>query len=537
MLLPLWRKERVLCDDDQLLVVDKPPGIVVHGGDPEDLDVVRRLEELLAAEGREPYLGVHQRLDKDASGVLLFARSASANAALSRELGEQRLHRRYLAVVSGAALPDSGLFEHRLLARKGDTTRVVERGGQLARARYRVLARSASRSLVELSPETGRTHQLRVQLAAAGAPICGDTIYGGTPADRLMLHASELEVRSLGRRFAAEVPAELEECLRREAPRLTLPRIGRLLGDAAVRRHALQHRTQAFRLVNDGGDLLPGLVVDCYGAHAVVSVASQELEVYLPAIAETLLALGAGGVYLKRRVRADLRRTDARVLAPEEPIAGRPAPAAIEIGEAGLTFEVALADGLSTGLFLDQRDNRTRVRQTSRGLRVLNLFAYTCSFSVAAASGGAREVVSVDLSARALERGRRNFELNRLDARIHRAVRADVLEWLPRAIRKGERFDLVILDPPSFGTRAKGRSFRSERHYTELAGQALSLLGPRGRLLAVTNHAGTSLGDLRKNVRCAAEAARRNIVQLKDLTPPLDCPGPAPSKSVLVTLG
>jgi 23S rRNA (cytosine1962-C5)-methyltransferase len=168
---------------------------------------------------------------------------------------------------------------------------------------------------------------------------------------------------------------------------------------------------------------------------------------------------------------------------------------------------------------------------------VLNLFSYTCSFSVAAAAGGAREVTSIDLSARALERGRQNFELNGIDPARHRFLRADAFDWLPRALRRRDCFDLVVLDPPSFGTRAKGKSFNVAQHYATLVEQAIGLLGARGRLLAITNHGATTLAELRRTLRQSAQGAGRQVAQLKDLAQPLDCPGPAPSKSVLLTLG
>ncbi|HEX5098742.1 MAG TPA: class I SAM-dependent methyltransferase, partial [Polyangiaceae bacterium] len=190
--------------------------------------------------------------------------------------------------------------------------------------------------------------------------------------------------------------------------------------------------------------------------------------------------------------------------------------------------------------FVDQRDNRKRVRELVRGLRVLNLFSYTSSFGVAAALGGASRVVSVDVSRRALDVARENFRANGLDPTKHGFEQSDALEWLVRAAKRNERFDLVVLDPPSFASDAGGTAFNVREHYGLAAERALRVLAPGGRLLAVTNHRKTSVGRLRRTLREAAERARVRVKQLKDLPSGLDCPsgpdGPSPSKSVLVTL-
>lgn len=524
------------------MVVNKPPGLAVHGGGAGELDLVTRLAGWLEARGQSPYLGVHQRLDRGTSGVLALARTEAANRRLADAVAGRRALKKYLAVVvsDGRRWPDAGVLEHQLLPTKGEATRVVRSGGQPARARYQVLRRVGPRALVELVLETGRKHQLRAQLAAVGAPIAGDTLYGGEPAARLMLHASELSLPDPEVTFCAPLPVEIEAWLEGRAPVLEGEALQVALADAACRRAGLWPANTAFRLVNDEGDGLPGVTVDCYGEFAILAVTTEAALEQAPLIARWLVERGMRGVYLKRRLRADLRRVEAEELAPTEPLAGERAAETLVVQEGALRFRVHVAEGYSSGLFVDQRESRSRVWQTARGLRVLNLFSYTCSFSVAAAAGGAAEVVSVDLSGRALERGRENFLENGLDPAAHRFYQADVLDWLPRAARRGERFDLVVLDPPTFGTRAKARTFSVEKHYEELAVQALTLLSPKGRLLAVTNHRKTSLPLLRRILLQAARRAGRSLAQLKDLPSPVDCPegalGPLPSKSVLVTV-
>jgi 23S rRNA (cytosine1962-C5)-methyltransferase len=539
-----WLEQRILEDSEQVLVVDKLSGIPTHGGDAELVDdVVRRLEVYLRASGREPTLGVHQRLDLGTSGVLLFSRDRALGAAIQSDFEQGRARKRYVAAVQmgrGSALEkrDRITLEHRLEAH-GKLSRVTARGGKECRSECRVLSRAGTRALCELRPETGRTHQLRVQLAAVGAPIAGDRDYGGPLASRLLLHAQQLELPSVGRAFAAPVPdlfARWQNGTEAELPER--PRVLQRLRDAACRRFALLDQNDVLRWVNGAGDQLPGLEVDFYRGYATLSVSTAAAVARSAELAELLVELGARGVYLKQRAKADVRQLDHAELAPVTPLAGSAADSPLAVHEGGLAVNVELADGLATGLFVDQRDNRRRVRELSRGARVLNLFSYTCSFSVAAALGGASHVTSVDLSRRALRRGQDNFRANALDPTAHGFVCEDVLRFLERAGGRAPRFDLIVLDPPSFSSSGKGRVLKVDRDYERLCQLALRVLAPSGRLLAVTNHRGTSPAALRAMVLSAARAERYEG-QAKELPAGLDCPegpdGPWPSKSVLFT--
>jgi len=539
-LLVPWPERRVLCDDSELLVIDKLPGMPVHGGDESaGDDLVGRLKARDLARGGERYLGIHQRLDQDVSGLLFLNRNPAHNRELARDSERRAIRRQYLAVVSQAeSLAAQGTLEHSLVAVKGAQSRVVERGGQRAITHFSVRARLGERALVELSLETGRKHQIRAQLAAIGAPVAGDALYGGEPAPRLMLHCTKLHLPTFDRSFESQPPHYLSEWLARGS--LLIPEDpGPALEDAGCLRWRLSGKASALRLVNADADLLPGVVVEVYGEFATLSLSTREALEHKAELGNALVTKGASGVYAKLRLRTDLRRKSVTELAPPQPIAGTEAPKPLVISEQDMKLGVDLADGLSTGLFVDQRDNRARVRAASRGLRVLNLFAYTCSFSVAAALGGAREVVSVDLSKRALERGKRNFELNGLPLEPHRFVVDDAVKWLKRAARRGQSFDLAIVDPPSFSTSGKG-TFSVASGYLGLLEGVFDVLGKGAKLLAVTNHQKTSQAQLRAMLGKAARAKGREIVSLKSLKAGVDCrvgaPHESPTKSVWVSL-
>ena len=155
------------------------------------------------------------------------------------------------------------------------------------------------------------------------------------------------------------------------------------------------------------------------------------------------------------------------------------------VEECGMRFGLDFAAGYSAGLFIDQRANRACLRRIA-GRRLLNTFAYTCSFSVAAAMAGA-ETTSVDLSKKSIDRGRANFALNALDPARHHFIADDVLDVLPRLVRRGEKFDAIVLDPPTFSRGNKGRKWQVEQDFESLLITALELAAPKARILLATN--------------------------------------------------
>jgi len=538
-----WRAQRILARQSGLLVVDKPSGIPTHGGEPGS-DVVSRLKALLSSPAQQLYLGVHQRLDLGTSGVLAFCTDEARNKEVADAFASGGVRKRYVAAVELSAkspLSVSNELELRhLLEPDGRLQRVTKRGGKPCVAHARVLRRVQRRALVELRPQTGRTHQLRVQLAAEGAAIAGDTDYAGAPAARLLLHAASLSL--LGHDFVAEVPASFERWLEGREPLLgARAEVARKLSDAACLRYPLIASNSVLRWVNGVGDELPGVEVDWYDGFVSLAVSSAEASSRAEELAELLHELGARGVYLKQRAKSDLRQQDVNELAPPLPVRGEAAPSSFPVNEGALRVNIELGDGLSTGLFVDQRDNRRRLSGSCHGQRVLNLFSYTCSFSVAAALGGAARVVSVDLSKRALRRGEENFRLSGLDPGPHAFIAEDAVRYLERTGQRGDRFDWIVLDPPSFSTSGKGKVLRVAEDYERLVQLALSVLADGGRLLAVTNHRGTSEAALHAIVQRSARALGRRVQQVKSVNSGVDCPagfeGPHPSKAVLLTLG
>jgi 23S rRNA (cytosine1962-C5)-methyltransferase len=179
-----------------------------------------------------------------------------------------------------------------------------------------------------------------------------------------------------------------------------------------------------------------------------------------------------------------------------------------EVVEAGIRFGLDFAAGYSAGLFIDQRANRARLR-AEKPRRLLNTFAYTCSFSVVAALAGA-ETVSVDLSRRSLARGEENFSRNGLEPKSgHRFIADDVLAVLPRLARRGEKFDAIVLDPPTFSRNHSGAPFQVQRDFERLVFLALEVAAPEAKILLSVNHSEMRVADLERAARSALRLHRR----------------------------
>lgn len=201
--------------------------------------------------------------------------------------------------------------------------------------------------------------------------------------------------------------------------------------------------------------------------------------------------------------------------------------------ERNLKFGIDFGAGYSVGLFVDQRENRSHVRAIAPK-RLLNCFAYTCSFSVAAASTGA-QTVNVDLSKKSLLRGEENFSLNRLSASDHRFMADDVLSVLPRFARRGDKFDAIILDPPTFSRSHRGKGFHVESDFEELLLAALEVAERDAHILLSTNCSTVHERALEGMGRYCLKASRRAGIFHR--TPPLpDFPPGAGASTIWLSL-
>lgn len=320
----------------------------------------------------------------------------------------------------------------------------------------------------------------------------------------------------------------------------------RLIAAAVERRRDLAARSEAVRLFHGGADGIDGLFVERFGPGATLIVhegtiaASFDVRALARAVIDAAAPLGVTSVYHKPfvRDRSSLGGQGEAVLTTREPLLGPPLDEAVFVREGSARYESRLYDGFSTGLFLDQRESRLRLptllaerlRERDRKSegepgRVLNTFSYTCSFSVACALAG-HHTTSVDVSARYLEWGRRNFVHSGIDHAPHAFFRRGTLEFLEHAARKGTRWDLIILDPPTFSAGSKtagAASWSAERDYAHLVSLAAAVLTPGGMIYASTNCRALCRGGmLRKQVD---RGLGRVATLIAPPPPPADFPG------------
>lgn len=278
--------------------------------------------------------------------------------------------------------------------------------------------------------------------------------------------------------------------------------------------------TTCYRLVHGEGDLLPGLVVDVYGRTAVVQCHSVGMYHSRLLIAEAIRkAYGdeIEAIYDKSSqtlpFKADLGAIDGYLWGRSEN------PDAVVL-ENGLKFKVNWEEGQKTGFFIDQRVNRDLVRQYSRGRKVLNTFCYTGGFSVAALAGGATEVVSIDLSERAVKLADENVRLNFGDEAKHEAIACNAVEYLKDI---DSDYDLIILDPPAFAKHHKvlGNALQG---YKKINARALQKIRPGGILFTFSCSQAVSRELFRTTIFTAAAIAGRKVRIIGQLTQPADHP-------------
>jgi 23S rRNA (cytosine1962-C5)-methyltransferase len=284
----------------------------------------------------------------------------------------------------------------------------------------------------------------------------------------------------------------------------------------AARRGAVDFaENSAFRWLNGEGDFLPGVVVDVYGPVAVVRLDGDAVRAWRGWVVDAVVAAGRtlGVRHVYERARGERG----------EALHGGTPPVPVEIREAGARFWVDVVHGQKTGFFLDQRENRRRVRQFAAGRSVANIFGYTGGFSVQAALGGARQVVTVDTAAPALDGARANLTLNGLDPARHACEREDAFVWLERARAEGRRYGLVIVDPPSFAPSERAVK-KALAAYRDLHARALAVVEPEGLLAAASCSTHVGLEAFLGTLADGAERARRRLRLLEVAGQPADHP-------------
>ena len=525
----------VVHEDEHLLVTNKPAGWNTHSPSPWAGEGL--YEWLRNRERKWATLAIVHRLDKETSGLLVFTKSSLANKSLTDQFTRRSTRKQYFLVTDRLVEFDQQTVDSEI-HKVGDTYAVSPpgQGSHEALTRFRKIGPHPAGTLVEAVPLTGRTHQIRVHAAHLGIPILGDTLYGGSPANRLHLHAACLEFSdpASGKTLRFSTPPRFEES--------QADQIRNVIIDPEC--------TNAFRIRHGLGDVVKGLYLEQFADRLLCQSESpltpRELEI-VQAVAVQTRSRSVWHKALERQIQGKSRAK----ISPQQVSGGQESPSVI-VKENGVRFEIRFNEGYSVGLFLDQRDNRRRVAanyvspgfpirdEGLNGTTCLNLFAYTCGFSVCAALAGAR-ATSVDLSKKYLDWGRTNFAHNQCRPEDHDFLQGETFDWLRRFAKKGRVFDLVIADPPTFSQSKEHGSFKIDRDLSELAASAAAVVKPGGVLFLSTNGMGIAPEKFDATIRETLFTLARPVLQSHYQPQPPDFPvtrsEPAHLKSLWLRLG
>ena len=280
-----------------------------------------------------------------------------------------------------------------------------------------------------------------------------------------------------------------------------------LLRTAFEKRAPLFDVTDAYRVVNGAADGFPGLTLDRFGDRFQVQYFGDELLRERRAIVDAVVeTFNPACVVVKERLSRSGKSLEN---APMEVAYGSREDAAGTVREGNAKFHVDLLDTVNPGLFLDMRHVRLEVeerfRAMSNNVRFLNLFSYTCSFSVHARLGGAAIATNADISGKILDKGRENYALNGLDLRPGEFFRGNALEYVRWAAKKGLKFDGIVLDPPSFA-RFKGFNFNVREHLIPLVSECAALLNAGAFIMVSSNYSEFALDTFARDVLAAVRS-------------------------------
>ena len=276
--------------------------------------------------------------------------------------------------------------------------------------------------------------------------------------------------------------------------------------------------TTAFRVFNGEGDGIGGVTIDYFDGYYVINWYSKGIYQFKEEIIQSITSqFPFKGIYQKKRFDVD-----GKYVEEDDFVTGEQGQFPLIVKENGIHFAVYLNEGAMVGVFLDQRDVRKAIRDRyAEGKTVLNTFSYTGAFSVAAALGGATKTTSVDLANRSKSKTIEQFSMNGIDYEAQDIIVEDVFHYFKYAVKKNLKFDLVILDPPSFA-RSKKVTFSAAKDYTNLLKQAITITEDHGVIVASTNSAAFDMKKFKGFIKTAFQECNEKYEILEEYSLPED---------------
>jgi 23S rRNA (cytosine1962-C5)-methyltransferase len=500
------------------LFVDKISGITTSANDAGKPGLIEMLQSELGQ-----ILHVANRLEKGTSGALAFASSLEAAQKLSKKFELNEVKKKYLFLTDKAQKLTS--IEHSSLISKDGNRPTSNKLSNKPNSttHFKFLKEIGSYLLWEATPLTGKPNQIRLHAQDCGIPVLGDLDHGGKQFYRICLHSQEIQFEIDGQvhHHLAANPAwlnpltedslQLFECLMKRSSLLEIP------SDKSECIRWVHRELEDYRIDQFGDHIW----VYWYKDTEPIPADFQRFELFC----KTLNRSG----WIREMINRGAKGENSKIWPLGKPQARWKAV------ENKIQYEFRSDQGMSPGLFLDQRENRQWVKNNSKDKKVLNLFCYTGGFTVNAALGGASETCSIDASKNYLDWTQVNLLENGIDLNsgAHQFWEADCIFFLKSCVKKGRKFDLIICDPPSIG-RSKEGTFQIHKNLPELLEFSLKCLEPEGKILLSTNYESWTLEDLQKQV-----FTYRNIYSLDILPAPhasfdFELPSEAPLMKSLI---
>ena len=468
---------------NDLVFVNKPAGISTHAPDHD----LKGMAELVEDELLKKIYVVH-RLDKTTTGCLVFATTEQRAKELFEDFKAHRVEKKYVFLTNQRPDFTEITIRSEIVKVGKEFKNIADSPNPNAVTHFKKDKLNALFQRWQAFPETGKPHQIRLHAKQAGIPILGDSLYGGSTYPHLCLHAESLQIPG-EKIFQSPQPPFFE-------------RMG-LIRDQNLAKilSAFDRRQRLFNFLKKPNEVIRlshlenKFRIDALGPILWIYWYDQKD----PSISD-LEIFEFLGVFLSKKVH--VRKMLDRGQDPNSKTDWKipnDLPTVWQAEENSMQFQFRSNQGLSPGLFLDQRGNRKMVQDLAVDRSVLNLFAYTGGFSVAAALGGAKQVTTVDLSPKFLEWAKENFKLNDLDPKNYQFFAQDSFSFLEKTIKMKRKFNIVICDPPSFSRSPKG-IFKIESDLARLLSLCWQVLEPQGILLFSSNFEKWTASDLKSKI-------------------------------------
>ena len=482
----------ILFEDQDIIAIDKPYGINSHTNDSKigNSDFIQDgLIEIYEKQiGKKLHI-VH-RLDQTTTGVIIFAKSQEAAKKYAAYFFNRQVKKTYLFITDAKSASNNFVIDKIIIHK----ARELE-----AKTELKLLKKTTAFELWQANPLTGRNHQIRIHAQAAGISLVGDEKYGGAIFPFLCLHNHKIEFPN-GLIIKSELPWYFENLQLMENQLLAkaLFEADRRLRLFSGNETEGQRLNQCFRLAHNKDEFKEfGFSIDQFGGILALSCYNEN---WTESNAKTFSEYSR---IMKKPILVRLMHNRGKDPANKSQFVIYPGTGSAPIeavwvaNENKIKYEMRSDSGQSFGLFLDQRLQRNWVLNNSKDKNILNLFSYTCGFSLAGALGGALQVTSIDTNKNVLNWGKKNFELNQLDPAKYKFLLRDSLEFLEQSLKKNIKYDLIICDPPSFSRGEKG-VFKIESSLETLLKNCLGSLNSDGELLFSTNFENFFIDDIRK---------------------------------------